>query len=220
MDQKLITITERNFALPTINTDDRDLAVSRPVPDSHDPTEALCASEPSHEAAPVVDSGLEVSCGTRTLSGMLVWTKKLCLEDTYNMYSRLGTVKMTSQKISVQMTDSGSKAKLPELHQYEDRMSFIFSPGSWLQYLGVNLELHIGLAQHSMAGWRSTINIYNLVPTEAPIFKLCARGDIPGVRHLLLSGKASVRDIDIWDYTPLQVSRYFVATLWIVFTDY
>ena len=50
------------------------------------------------------------------------------------------------------------------------------------------------------------MNIYNTVSEDAQIFELCARGDVLGVRDLLLLGKASVHDMDPVGRTLIYVS--------------
>lgn len=93
-----------------------------------------------------------------------------------------------------------------EQEQHENRIACIYIPAPWLQNLGFKRALHVSLAQPSIGPWKPKMNIYNTVSEEAPIFKLCARGDVHGVRDLMVKGKASIHDMDPSGRTLIYVS--------------
>lgn len=63
------------------------------------------------------------------------------------------------------------------------------------------LRFELGLQQFTHA-WTSVslsdfrIRVTNLIPSDSLIFKLCKRGDLDGVKHMLENGRGSICDVD------------------------
>ncbi|KAH9213324.1 hypothetical protein DL95DRAFT_447176 [Leptodontidium sp. 2 PMI_412] len=76
-----------------------------------------------------------------------------------------------------------------------------FYPSWLLRRLGVSYGLWI--QGRSTDGWQFTIQPFNAVPEDAPIFRYCRLGDVAAVKTLLSSGYASLRDRDPKGRTPL-----------------
>lgn len=60
--------------------------------------------------------------------------------------------------------------------------------------------------QTAAGDWQLNLRTWNVVPMGAPIFTLCSEGDLPGVRDLLSSGRATLRDRTDTQATILSVS--------------
>lgn len=157
---------------------------------------------------PVIISGCgSSSTRSQILSETILWTKRVCFDHTSILSSTLGSLRIRSQKISWQLVAPDSEAVFPEQNESEDRVSCIFMPAPWLQTLGLKRALHMSVDQPSAGPWKPTMTIYNTVPENAPIFDLCARGDVDGVRDLLLGGSASIHDMDPDGFTPIHVRQ-------------
>jgi hypothetical protein len=63
----------------------------------------------------------------------------------------------------------------------------------------------------AIMGWNYNIQIYNVLPDSAPIFKMVIYGDIEGVQHLFSTRQASPFVRDTYGYTLLDV-RDFLTT--------
>lgn len=55
-------------------------------------------------------------------------------------------------------------------------------------------------------GWNYHIRAYHIVPTTAPVFKLCMEGDINGLQNIFTSGLATPFDVDRDGASTLHVS--------------
>ena len=64
------------------------------------------------------------------------------------------------------------------------------------------IELYESQAQ---AGWDFRIQVYNVVPSESPVFRMAGVGDVAGIRELFIAGKASPFDRDENGLTVLDV---------------
>lgn len=64
------------------------------------------------------------------------------------------------------------------------------------------------LGFRTRSGWKLTLQSYHRLPASHDLFRLAARGDVEGMQKLLVSGEASVIDIeDKFGQTALHVSK-------------
>lgn len=87
----------------------------------------------------------------------------------------------------------------------EKDKTFALYPSWLLRRLGMSYGLWIqGRSTH---GWQYTVQPFNAVPEDAPIFRYCRDGDVAAIKTLLSCGYASLRDRDPRGRTPLWVRR-------------
>ncbi|KAH7409738.1 hypothetical protein BKA64DRAFT_705491 [Cadophora sp. MPI-SDFR-AT-0126] len=79
--------------------------------------------------------------------------------------------------------------------------TYAFYPSWLLRRLGISYGLLV--QGGSATGWQYTIQPFNAVPDDAPIFRYCQDGDIAAIKTLLSCGYASLRDRDTKGRTPL-----------------
>lgn len=91
-------------------------------------------------------------------------------------------------------------------YQNEQETSFIICPAWWLVKLGISYAPRGNITHSTIGGWKYKFNPFRSVPENAAIFKLCETNNLSGVRALLSSGEASVKDINAMGWTPLHVS--------------
>lgn len=65
---------------------------------------------------------------------------------------------------------------------------------------------------NACSGWDIHIRVYNEVPHSSKIFYLCQRGDIEGIRRLVMSGAASLQD-QAGSTTLLKVSSQLLSIM-------
>ena len=74
--------------------------------------------------------------------------------------------------------------------------------GNWLTGHIWNLAL-----TRSEGSWTCSIQTWNVIPGDSPIFQFCADGNLDGVQRLTLGGQASFMDCNDLGETLLDVSE-------------
>jgi hypothetical protein len=87
----------------------------------------------------------------------------------------------------------------------EREISVSIRPTDWILRMGLGQEFRLDFSQ-SCHDWKQTIQTFQPVADDSTIFQYCKTGDVDGIRLLLSTGQASVRDIDSLGQTPLHVS--------------
>lgn len=77
-----------------------------------------------------------------------------------------------------------------------------FQTPKWLFGISRTVELY---ECRATAGWNFNIQVYNVIPSESPIFEMAGVGDIDGIRQLFSTGNASPFDRDENGLTVLDV---------------
>ena len=80
-----------------------------------------------------------------------------------------------------------------------------YKDSRWIRLPLVSLPWQYGLADTSRT-WSFNLTCFVPIPPWSPIFDLCEKGDLVGIRDLLESGQASVHDRDPNGRTLLHVS--------------
>ncbi|PVH71796.1 hypothetical protein DL98DRAFT_596646 [Cadophora sp. DSE1049] len=83
----------------------------------------------------------------------------------------------------------------------EQDKTYALYPSWLLRRLGISYGLWI--QGRSTNGWQYTVQPFNAVPEDAPIFRYCQDGDVAAIKTLLSCGYASLRDRDPKGRTPL-----------------
>jgi hypothetical protein len=89
----------------------------------------------------------------------------------------------------------------------EREISVSIRPTDWILRMGLGQEFRLDFSQ-SCHDWKQTIQTFQPVADDSTIFQYCKTGDVDGIRLLLSTGQASVRDIDSLGQTPLHVSLF------------
>ena len=122
-------------------------------------------------------------------------------------------VKSTTKRLRLDKTDEWTNKYGQE--RSEHKTSVTIRPAAWLIQLGIKYGLHVQLLNSSLQGWKSRLDSIHLVPDNAAIFEFCSMGNEESVRTLLQSGHASIRDSDSKGWTPLHVSPYICAFMFV-----
>ena len=123
--------------------------------------------------------------------------------ETENMFGKIYYTSRTFEEQASSSNDLGFSD-----YKYEFETSFTLHPAQWLIKCGLNFAIRAAISQ-SVRGWKHNLEVHRAVPDDSVIFDLCEQGNIDGVRTLLASGKASVRDTNSWGRTPLHVCEIF-----------
>ncbi|KAH7141251.1 hypothetical protein B0J13DRAFT_54795 [Dactylonectria estremocensis] len=83
--------------------------------------------------------------------------------------------------------------------QRELESSWIVVPSRWLLRTAYSFQV-----VKSTRGWNQTIQSFSVVPNDATIFEYAIRGNVDGLRNLLVSRTASPNDCDSQGYTALH----------------
>ncbi|PMD22508.1 hypothetical protein NA56DRAFT_598150 [Hyaloscypha hepaticicola] len=73
----------------------------------------------------------------------------------------------------------------------------------WLFGLSHAIEIY---GYQATSGWNFSIQVYNVVPYDSPIFTMARKGDIVSIRHLFSTGQASPFDRNEWGLTLLDLA--------------
>ena len=82
--------------------------------------------------------------------------------------------------------------------------SYVVYPSRLLSRLG--LSYGIWVQSRSTSGWQFSLQPFNAVPADAPIFQFCREGNVSELKTILSLGYASIRDRDPLGRTSLWVS--------------
>jgi len=105
-----------------------------------------------------------------------------------------------------------STRKVPQDLSNKDRLmverasSYVLYPGTVLKMFGINHGLM--LDTKSTTGWQFSLQPFNALPFEAPIFEFCRNGNVAAIQTLLSGGHASLWDRDPLGCTPLWVRAW------------
>lgn len=91
----------------------------------------------------------------------------------------------------------------------EEEIDYFFYPSAIFRKLGISQGVWVHTK--ATAGWQYTIQPFNLVSEDSPIFEFCRKGDVAGIQTLLKLGQASVWDRDPRGRTPLWVSFIYLS---------
>jgi len=89
--------------------------------------------------------------------------------------------------------------------QYGHTTTTHIHPSQWLIKLGLGYRIKVA-AKQSSQGLSHSLQSFNAVPDDSPIFDFCSKGDIKNVQRLLGNREATPWDADSLGRTPLHVS--------------
>ena len=121
-------------------------------------------------------------------------------------YHFFGLIYVERKTLILQSRQSANLNTTLDACQYLHQTSFAFHPALWVIKLGFTYAIRLSLESSYIRGWKCTLEIARPVPDDALLFELCRKGNLAGVKNLLSSGQASVRDVDSLGRTALFVS--------------
>ena len=138
------------------------------------------------------------------------WKKTLSFADDWIKTSIFGGIRIHSSLKYLHLASPDEDAKMIEKRtQSESQTSIIIQPAKWLSILGIETGFTLDFTRSSIQGWKHTLSTFRVVPSDALIFKFCEEGNLPAVRLLLSTVKASVKDTNLEGIQPLHVSFDF-----------
>jgi hypothetical protein len=125
------------------------------------------------------------------------WYQSSCNTSPFGQLFITSKFSESSSNIKTENTDD-------EETQHRIETTLRLHPSRWLQICGITYGVQIAFSK-SFQGLDCRLKTYRAVPNDSPIFELCGKGDVDGVRRLFDERRASPWDTDSEGHTPLHV---------------
>lgn len=106
-------------------------------------------------------------------------------------------------QVTAKLSSDSDVGHICDLMEHETL--FIYHPAPW----SLRICFHFGISAivtKAAQGCKYGIQTFRAVPDDSSIFEFCRKGNLDGVRSLLVGKDASVQDLDSEGWTPLHVS--------------